>query len=269
MTAPAKLALQIQDFWCKVRTSLTRSVIMKSLKNLLILLLLSLPVQSEEAADIAAIEAKLRQAGPTLPIKKIEPIEIEGYYAVYMPDGSIIYMDADAEHFFYGELFLIRGSTFVNATQRALSDERRLLLAGLDESEMLVFSPAPEKVKATITVFTDIDCGYCRKLHREVPELNKLGVAVRYLAYPRAGVGSASFDKAVSAWCAANPNTALTRAKAGEEIEQLTCANPVAAHYALGDQFGVTGTPAIFFEDGRLQPGYLPAQEMARRLGIN
>lgn len=226
-------------------------------------------VAASASADIEAIEKKLKQAQPSLPIKKIEATDVDNYYAVYLPDGSIIYMDADAEHFFYGELFLIRGSTFVNATQQALSRERRQLLADLDESEMLVFSPDSENVKATVTVFTDIDCGYCRKLHREVPALNELGIAVRYLAYPRAGVGSASYDKAVSAWCAEDPNGALTRAKAGQEIEQAICANPVAAHYALGDQFGVTGTPAIFFEDGRLQPGYLPAEEMARRLGIN
>jgi len=246
---------------------------MNSLNILFILLLFSLPVQSEEvdaeAAHIAAIEEKFRNAGLRLPIKKIEAIEIQGYYALYLLDGSIIYMDANAEHFFYGDLFLINGSKLVNVTQRAHSEERMRLLGSLDESEMLVFSPAQEKVKATISVFTDIDCGYCRKLHKEVPELNRLGVAVRYLAYPRAGIGSISYQKAVSAWCSPNPNRALTRAKAGEEIEQHTCANPVAAHFALGSQLGVSGTPAIFFEDGSLQPGYLPAKEMVRRLGIN
>ena len=241
-------------------------MIINSLKKILILLLLSLSAQSDEAADILAIETKLKYAQPTLPIKKIEPAEILGYYAVHLPDGSIIYMNAKAEHFFYGELFLIDGTTLVNATKRALSEDRMRILGDLDDSGGLVFSPSPDEVKATISVFTDIDCGYCRKLHREVPELNRLGISVRYLAYPRAGIGSVSYDKAVSAWCAPNPNNALTRAKAGEEIEQLTCANPVAAHFALGDQLGVSGTPAIFFEDGRLQPGYIPAKEMARLL---
>ena len=114
---------------------------------------------------------------------------------------------------------------------------------------------APELTKATITVFTDIDCGYCRKLHQDVPELNRLGVAVRYLAFPRAGIGSDSYDKAVSVWCADDQQKALTKAKAGKDIEMKTCVNPVAEQYGLVDAFGVTGTPAIFYEDGTLQAG--------------
>jgi thiol:disulfide interchange protein DsbC len=102
-----------------------------------------------------------------------------------------------------------------------------------------------------------------------VLDLIRLGVAVRYLAYPRAGVGSASDDKAVAAWCADDPQKALTDVKAGKDIEMRTCANPVAEQYEMGDAFGVTGTPAIVYEDGTLQAGYLPAAEMARRLGIN
>ena len=227
-----------------------------------------LPVQSDEADDIEAIKEKLKYAQPALPIKKIEPIEIQGYYAVYLPDGTVIYVTANADHFFYGELFLINGSTLVNATQRTLNQDRMRLLDNLDESQLLVFSPPAIEIKATISIFTDIDCSYCRKLHREVPELNRLGISVRYLAFPRAGIGSDSYNKAVSAWCASDPNRALTRAKAGEEIKELSCVNPVAAHFALGDQLGVSGTPAVFFEDGSLQPGYLPAKEMARRLGI-
>jgi thiol:disulfide interchange protein DsbC len=141
------------------------------------------------------------------------------------------------------------------------------LLEALDESEMVVF--APENPQKTVTVFTDFDCTYCRKLHQEVPVLNELGIAVRYLAYPRAGVGSASYDKMVSAWCADDPNTALTDAKMGKAIPQKTCANPVAKQYRLGDDFGVTGTPALILEDGQLLPGYMPASALAARLGIN
>ena len=122
--------------------------------------------------------------------------------------------------------------------------------------------------KTAITVFTDIDCGYCRKLHQEVPELNRLGIEVRYLAYPRAGLESESYDKIVSAWCADDQRLALTRAKTGKKIESRDCKNPVAQHFALGGAVGVTGTPSIIFEDGRLLPGYLPAERLAQQLGI-
>ena len=132
----------------------------------------------------------------------------------------------------------------------------------------LVFA-ATGKRKATISVFTDVDCDYCRKLHLEVPELNAMGVEVRYLAYPRAGVGSESYRKIVSAWCATDPNTALTALKAGKTITDNQCSdNPVADQYQLGQQMGISGTPAILLEDGRLLPGYMPAAQLAESIGI-
>jgi thiol:disulfide interchange protein DsbC len=122
--------------------------------------------------------------------------------------------------------------------------------------------------KATISVFTDVDCGYCRKLHLEVPELNARGIEVRYLAFPRQGTTSPSFDKLVSAWCAADRNDAITRLKRGETIPRKSCANPVERQYVLGHQMGVEGTPAIIFEDGSLHPGYAPAADLAKLLGL-
>ena len=116
----------------------------------------------------------------------------------------------------------------------------------------MVIFPAVGETKGVVSVFTDVDCGYCRKLHQEVPKLNQMGIEVRYLAYPRAGVGSRSYQKIVSAWCAADPNKAMTQLKSGMEIPDVSCENPVAAQFDLGQQVGVTGTPAIVLEDGRL-----------------
>ena len=129
---------------------------------------------------------------------------------------------------------------------------------------MIVF--APKVVKHTVTVFTDIDCPYCRRLHKEVPAMNELGIKVRYLAFPRAGVHSPSFKEAVSVWCAKNPAQALTDAKAGKKVPEVTCDNPVLQHMALGEQVGVTGTPAMVLEDGRMLPGYIPATRLAQLL---
>ena len=240
---------------------------------ILVLALMPVVVQGAEDSviddDIKEIEARLLTVRPDLPFESIGASAIEGYYSVQLKGGMTLYVHKATNHFFAGDLYFVEDSGLVNATEAARTGERKELLDSLDESEMLVFAPPEVRTRATITVFTDIDCGYCRKLHQEVPELNRLGIAVRYLAYPRAGIGSDSYDKAVSAWCADNPNLALTQAKAGQEIEKKTCSNPVAAQYALGGKFGVSGTPAIILEDGTLQPGYLPATEMARRLGIN
>ncbi len=127
---------------------------------------------------------------------------------------------------------------------------------------MIVF--APEQPKHMITVFTDIDCAYCRKLHRQMDEYNRLGIGVRYLFYPRAGPNSASFRKAVAVWCAKDRKQALTTAKAGGKIEMLKCPSPVRQHMDKGKQVGVSGTPTIILENGTKLPGYVSPPKLSR-----
>jgi thiol:disulfide interchange protein DsbC len=134
-------------------------------------------------------------------------------------------------------------------------------IEAVGEENMVVF--ASEKAQHTVTVFTDIDCGYCQKLHNEIKDYNELGISVRYLMFPRAGVGSESFDKAVTVLCSDDRNEAMTRSKAGEKLAKKECDNPVEQHLALGKTLGVNGTPAIFLENGDMLPGYIPAQRMS------
>ena len=138
---------------------------------------------------------------------------------------------------------------------------------GIAPDKKITF-PAVGETKAKIAVFTDIDCGYCRKLHQEVPDMNKLGIEVSYLAYPRAGFGSDSYKKYVSAWCADDKLGAMTLAKNGKSIPSKNCDNPVDEQYHLGRAIGISGTPAIVLESGRLIPGYLSADKLGKALGI-
>ena len=126
----------------------------------------------------------------------------------------------------------------------------------------------PEKMDHHITVFTDIDCGYCRKLHAEMKEYNELGIGISYMFFPRAGLKSESYDKAVNVWCAADQRNAMTMAKAGEAVDAKVCDNPITAHYNAGMAVGVTGTPALVLEDGTLMPGYLPPAQLKQRLDM-
>lgn len=215
------------------------------------------------------VKAKLNQIRPDLVITTIEKSDLPGFYEVVIKGDSRLFVNEDASYFIAGDLYRVEESSFVNVSEESRNVTRRELIAAVDESEMVIFSPREGMKKASVTIFTDIDCGYCRKLHKEVPELNRLGIEVRYLAYPRAGINSDSYDKYVSAWCADNKQIAITKAKLGKEVEKRTCVNPVAAQYALGNKIGVSGTPAVVYEDGTLQPGYLPADQLASRLGIN
>jgi thiol:disulfide interchange protein DsbC len=137
-------------------------------------------------------------------------------------------------------------------------------LSKLDEREMIIFKPA--KVKHTITVFTDVECGYCRKLHSQIDELNQRGIQVRYLAYPRAGPGTADWHKMEAVWCSIDRKKAITDAKLDREVKSPHCAAPIAKQYKLGEQFGVRGTPAIFTSNGDYIGGYLAPDQMLQEL---
>jgi len=151
-----------------------------------------------------------------------------------------------------------------NITDQARSGIRVGLLAELKADEQITYSP--ENPKYDLLVFTDIDCGYCRKLHNQMTEYNEEGIAIHYLAFPRAGVGSNSYDKFVSVWCSDDQQSAMTLAKNGSDPEPQKCPNPIAHQYELGRELGVTGTPALVTADGTLIPGYMPPAQLRERL---
>lgn len=216
------------------------------------------PVWADEAEDIANIKARLDQLAPQEQPDSIQPVAVPGLYEV-MYGMEAFYLSADGRYALQGSLLDLEANE--NLTESARAGIRKRLLQGLDESQMIVFSPSRQR--HVLTIFTDIDCGYCRKLHAEMDQLNGYGIKVRYMMFPRSGVGTPSYQKAVSAWCAKDQQTSLTDAKAGEDIPSANCNNPVKSHLLKGQQLGVTGTPAIFMEDGTLIPGYRPAKDLA------
>lgn len=237
---------------------------MRFMKTMLAMCCVALPASL--IAGEAEIKETLLKAIPTLDITSVEPSEIDGLYRV-LASGQTLFSNKDGSFFVTGELYSAVGGSLVNLSEVKREQDRAAKLADIKPGEKIIF-PATGTTKAKVAVFTDIDCGYCRKLHKEVPKMNELGIEVSYLAYPRAGVGSGSYDKIVSAWCAKDKLKAMTDAKMGKSIESLTCDNPVAAQFQLGQEMGVTGTPAILLENGALVPGYVPAERLAKLLGV-
>lgn len=218
----------------------------------------------QSAAD--SVVAKLRALRPDLPIEGAAPAQIPGMVAIQLSGGNMLYASNDGRFLIAGDLYEM-GDKLINLAETARDEKRKELIAAVPLADMAVF-PAQGPTKAVITVFTDVDCGYCRKLHQEVPAMNKMGVEVRYLAYPRAGVGSPGYDKMVTAWCSSNRQDAITRMKRGEELPPKKCDNPVAHEYELGHLAGLTGTPAIVLEDGHMLAGYVTADQLKEALGI-
>ncbi|WP_456379757.1 DsbC family protein [Thiolapillus sp.] len=191
----------------------------------------------------------------------IEASPVPGLYEVLI-GARLYYVSADGRYFIQGQMTDIE--TGENLTEAKVAAVRKKLLDEVGEGNMIIYGKGDEK--HTIDIFTDIDCGYCRKLHAQMDEYNAQGIRVRYLFYPRAGDNSDSWRKAVSVWCADNRKKAMDRAKQGKSVEQKNCANPVADHFALGRTVGVTGTPALVLESGELVPGYVPPARLRQLL---
>jgi thiol:disulfide interchange protein DsbC len=229
----------------------------------LVLIIISLGLVNLTAAaagtpDVQKLQAVLGGAKP----ESVKPTPLPGLYEVLV-EGQLFYLSEDGRFVIQGDVVDL--STKQNITEQRRSDMRVKAVAAVGKENMVVFSP-DKPAKHAITVFTDIDCGYCRKLHREIASYNDQGIEVRYLMFPRAGIPSESYDKAVSVWCSDDRNDALTRAKQGENIAKKSCPNPVKEQYELGQALGVRGTPSIILENGQMLPGYVPASRLTHIL---
>lgn len=273
-----------------------------------LLVVFGVAAQAVEVDLTQKIESRLMSAfGPMLQVKSVDVMADKQLLEVTLIDGSIIHMTPDTNYFIHNaSLYHLSKEGAVNVTESRLNPKRAAALKAVKDEQTVIFA-AKGKQKSTIDVFTDIDCTYCQKLHQEVPRLNELGISVRYFAYPRSGIVNSqsgqetdSYRKINYVWCAKEPAKAMTKMKSeqhdiialsqrlrqggGADIERqfrkLTqdmsntiasakdCDSPVAAQFELGQELGVTGTPAIFTSKGELIPGYMPADELAKRLGL-
>ncbi len=199
---------------------------------------------------------------PELSAESISPSPIPGLYEI-MLGGQVSYVSADGRYLLQGDLF--DAELEINLTESRRELARKAAIDSVSETSMIVFRPAEKKY--SVTVFTDIDCGYCRKLHRQVADYNALGIEVRYMFFPRSGPDTESWFKAGNVWCAADRNEALTLAKSGAVIASGDCGTtPVSQHYKLGRSLGIRGTPAIVTQSGELIPGYVPPRELLEYL---
>lgn len=219
---------------------------------------------SQLVAQELNADKKIDGALQTLGLKAeaIADTPVDGLLQV-VTDRGLFYVGKDGKTLMQGKMYGLNNGGVENLTEKALSKVRKEGISKFDDS-MIVFPAKNEKHQ--VTVFTDTSCGYCRRLHNQMQEYNDLGITVRYMAFPRAGVGSKIYDDMMAVWCAKDPKKAMTDAKSGDEVAAKSCKQPLDEHYAMGQRVGVNGTPAIVLEDGSMIPGYQPPAQLAKIL---
>ena len=214
------------------------------------------------------LRAVLEVPSVGLKVGSAQASEIPGLYEVQFTNGPLVYSTLKGDFFVVGDLYSVNPQGYVNLAEKRRDSQRVERMAAVNRDDMIIFSPEGEP-RAHISVFFDTTCHYCQKLHEEVPQLNKNGVEVRYLAYPRAGLGSDTFKQLASAWCAADPREAFNKLTSKQVVAENVCKdNPVAAQFKLGQELGVQGTPAIITQTGQMIPGYQTADELMVTLGL-
>jgi thiol:disulfide interchange protein DsbC len=217
--------------------------------------------QAAEPPANATARQALHDIVPQAKVDTVEPAPLPGFRQVIV-GSQLVYVSDDGKYMLQGTLYDTGSKRDLTGARLAIDHKRKVDAVPL--SKRIVF--APEKPKYKVVVFTDLDCGYCRKLHSQIAQYNKLGIEVDYLFFPRSGLNSPSYDKAVSVWCAKDRKATFTAAKAGVAPKPAKCDNPVAEEYKLGAQVGVDGTPTIFAPDGTKIGGYLSPTEMLGKL---
>jgi thiol:disulfide interchange protein DsbC len=202
-----------------------------------------------------------------LQIVAITKTPLSNIYRVELSTGEMLYADAAGDYLFAGDMYKTSAAGLMNLSAGTRSNRTVEIIAAVPEEEMIIFAPETETL-ATITVFTDVDCTYCRKLHGDIDELLARGVKVRYMAYPRGGVNADSYDKMISVWCSDDRHKSFSQAKNGQNLPARDCDTPVLKHYAMGNQLGITGTPALIMPDGTLVPGYMDVDRLTAMLNL-
>ena len=230
---------------------------------IILILIFAFDSKSDELLISSKINAVLPEG---MSVQSVKESMIENLYVVDIGDLQPIYASKNGEFFFYGELYAVNGNMLLNTTKDEINLKRKNILdAALTEDDFITFKSDNEKHR--VIIFTDVDCGYCRKFHNEINDFNDLGITVNYVAFPRSGLASDSYNKIVTAWCSTAPEDTLTKMKEGVEVQLSMCQNhPVEKHFLLGQKIGITGTPAIIKSNGELLPGYLPPEELLTRL---
>jgi thiol:disulfide interchange protein DsbC len=220
----------------------------------------SAPAAAPGTAAARARDALLK-LDPDMPIERIGDAPLAGFQQAIV-NGQAIFVSNDGKYLMQGTLYDIAAKR--DMSEAAIAAMRVELLRSVPVSERIVFAPANPKY--TVTVFTDVECGYCRKMHSEIADYNRQGIAVQYMAFPRMGLGSEDYRKMVAVWCAADPKQALTDAKSDRPVPYRNCTNPVALQYTLGKRLGLTGTPMVLAPDGTQLGGYVPPAQLRAAL---
>ncbi len=221
-------------------------------------------VIAADDAELEAVRDKMNAMFGEIAPENVSRSPVDGWYTVHK--GSIVaYVSEDGRYLLQGDMIDLDRQ--VNLSEQTRNESRREVMSSITDDQVILFSPA--EVKHTVTVFTDVDCTYCRKLHGQMDEYLAAGIQIRYLLYPRNGPASRSWNTSEDVWCARDRNSALTAAKLDRSFETNKCdASAISKHYMLGQSVGLTGTPAIVFEDGTLLSGYLPPESLASRLEL-
>jgi thiol:disulfide interchange protein DsbC len=231
-------------------------------RRLSTLLIGSLLLAPAAHANEEKLKEILAERMPSLTVGDIQPSEVKGLYEV-MVGANIFYVSEDGKYLIQGRMFDLEAKK--DLTEEKLKAARAALIGAVPETDMIIFKAPMQKY--VINIFTDIDCGYCRKLHSEMDQYLAEGITIQYLFFPRAGKGSESYKKAVSVWCADDRNAALTAAKSSHNPPpSKSCSNPVDKHMALGGELDVRGTPMMITPKGTIFPGYMPAKKLAKAL---
>ncbi|KQB53026.1 protein-disulfide isomerase [Pseudomonas endophytica] len=210
-----------------------------------------------------AIRKSLETLQLDVPVESISASPMAGLYEVKLKGSRVLYASADGQFIVQGYMFQLKDGKPVNLTEKAERESVAKLINGIPVAETVVY-PAIGETKSHITVFTDTTCPYCHKLHAEIPALNKMGIEVRYVAFPRQGLGSEGDQQLQAVWCSTDKKSAMDKMTDGKTVKAPKCANPVGKQFALGQSIGVNGTPAIVLKDGQVIPGYQPAEQVGK-----
>ncbi len=229
------------------------------MKKIILMLFAASLIWAQQPSVLENLKKILPQG---LNINFYEESEIENFYVVNVANNQILYVSNDFKYVFAGDVISLDNGAPSSLNELYQAKLVKQVMSLLEDTRTISFTA--ENEKHLIKVFTDISCGYCRLLHSQIDDYLALGISIEYYGFPRDGLQTQVFEDMQSAWCSDDPKLSITKLKAGDDVEEKTCQNPIQMHYEYGQLLGITGTPSIFLSNGQKLSGYIPASELIK-----
>jgi thiol:disulfide interchange protein DsbC len=200
-----------------------------------------------------------KKLGVNAKVRSVSPAPVTGLYEILV-GNEIFYTDSTGKYLIQGEI--IELSTGKNITEQRQSDLNRIKWSDLNQANAI--KNVRGNGSRQLAIFSDPNCGYCKRLEKSLQQLDNVTIYTYLIPI----LSPDSAQKAKQIWCSSDPYKAYIdwMVNGVSPSGKTDCSNPLDKNLTTAKNYGITGTPTIFFTDGSRFPGAVQITDIEKKL---